>query len=227
MILEWKMFLNQFTQKQLLLRGASLLFLLYLMGRQPAYPPPVLSMLICFAATFASLEYMVNVFGLDGWAFYLHHLTPTPVWIRLMRRVSVGLLVQIAWAIPLTTFFYFKTDAVNFRYHLYVLVIVLLQNLVTGCIFSAAFPRAIPKTMEKKVLRVNPGLGLSLSAGLAFLVPTVFPFLFRIAPATSILFYSRVYIGLLLVFAPASAVWSARIVRKGVFTKMQALTTEY
>lgn len=226
MILEWKIFLNQFSQKTLLIRGASLLFLLYLMNRQPAYAPPVISMLICFAASFSSLEYTINVFGLDGYAFYLHHMAPTPLWVRLLRRVSVGVMIQLLYATALSAYFFFKTDPAHFRFHLLILSIVLLQNFATGCLFSAAFPRAIPKTIEKKMFRANPGLGLSLSGGLnMFGLAGFYVFVFLARPST-VLLYSGIYLVLLLAFAPVSAIWAARIVRNGIFEKLQALTTE-
>ena len=226
MILEWKIFLHQFTQKQLLLRASTLLFLVYLMTRQPRYPEQVISMLICYAASFGSLEYMVNVFGLDGWAFYLHYLSTSSLPLRLIRRVSVGFTIQLILGVLLSALFYFQTDAANFRYHGLILSIVLLQNASAGCLFSAAFPRAIPKTLEKKVFRVHPGLGLSIAGALTIIVPTVFYLALRMTAPDAVLFYSKLYLLLLLLFLPVSAVWAARTLRRGVFPKLQALTTE-
>ena len=227
MVLEWKIFLNQFTQKQVLLKVSSMAFLFFLMNRQPAYPHQVISMLICYAASFGSLEYMVNVFGLDGWAFYLHYLSTRPLWGRLIRRVMLGFMVQLVWAILLSAYFYTRSNSLNFQYHCLILAVVLLQNFAIGCIFSAAFPRAIPKTLEKKVFRAHPGLGLSVASVLAILTPAAFYMLFRLMPASAVLTYIRIYLFILLLFAPVSAFWAARILRKGVFPKLQAVTSEY
>jgi len=227
MILEWKIFRNQWSQKMLLLRLSSLLFLLFLMNKQPPYPSEVISMLICLAASSSSMEYTVNVFGLDGYAFYLHHIAASPLWVRLIRRVLVGMAVQVLFAAALSTYFYFKTDSLNFRYHLCILVIILLHNFATGCLYSAAFPRTIPKTIEKKIFRAHPGLGASLAAAVNILLPGGFYVLCRLSRPALVFFYSRVVVLLLLALIPVCAIWGAKIIRKRAYEKLLAVTTEY
>jgi hypothetical protein len=227
MIQEWKIFRNQWSQKELLLRLASLLFLLFMMNRQPPYPVEVISMLICFAASFGSLEYTVNVFGLDGYAFYLHHMGPSPLWIRLIRRVSVGMAVQILLAATLSTYFFFKTDTLHFRFHLCILIIILAHNFAAGCLYSAAFPRTIPKTVEKKIFRVHPGLGLSLAAGVNILFPAVFYVLCHLLPPATVFLYGRIVILFWLACIPLSAIWGAKLINKRTYDKLLAVTTEY
>jgi hypothetical protein len=226
MLSECKIFFNQFSQKAILLKLSSTIFLLYLM-KNPAYPPEIISILICLAASFFVMEYVINVFGLDDYAFYLHFLGTRSPLVCLLRRVVLCMVIQSLLSAILSALFFFRTDRLGFSHHLFIITVLSLQTFCMGCIFSVTLPRAIPKTIEKKIFRANPGLGFTLSALLNFLVLFSFYVLCRIWPQAKVAAYSWSYILLLIfIFIPASILIAAKAIKRNRYNKLVAITTE-
>lgn len=227
MLLECKILYNQFGRKALLLRLFSVLFPIYLIYVQNDYPAAINSLIICIAASFFVMDYTVNVFGLDSGAFYLRYMGSSPVWQSLIRRVVLGTIVQCAVAVFLSGFLFFRTSSAEFAQHLLIMTITIVQGFVLSCVLSAAFPRAVPRTIEKKIFRANPGAGLTVSALAATAAPTLFYALTRLFPYPLIEYYSTLYLAVLVLLAlPASLFWSASLIRQNRYRKWLAVVTE-
>ena len=225
MLAEYKIFFNYLGQKGMVLKAMPLLILVYIITKEQPPNPILISGLIGITCSFSLLEFSGNVFGLDYCAFYLHYTGAIPAWLTMLKRVAMAVSIQAALMAILSVPFYFKTDASGFRLHVLLVLILVLQNFCTGCLFSAFFPAAVPRNIKNKLLRANPGAGFSLNAVLNFVVVIAFYTLAKLLPEKTAVRCYIIYIVLLpALFIPAAIVAAAKELGRKKYKKWWTIT---